>query len=143
MATNGAQQTHYEPVDIDYHFFSDDDESIASNETDDGQLHPPEKVLAEQYGRLWVSTQKYYLVKWKDCSIVRSSWEDYTFLESRPQLLADWEAEKERQQRGDSKPLDLKSFNRLVAEVEEAERRRRTLRRLKRHVECVLSIVDV
>jgi hypothetical protein len=119
---------------------SDDAESIASNETDDGQRHSPEKILTED---IWRDGAVWYLVKWKDCSILRSSWEGHLSPELYPQLFADWEAEKEKQQRGESKPLDLVAFDRAVEATEEAERRKRTLRRLKRHVRRILSIVDV
>lgn len=140
MATTDPPQTPYHVVEIDDHEFSGDEESDASNETDDGFLHAPEKILGEDY---WNAEAKYYLVKWKDCAIVRSSWEEYNSLLKYPQLLADWKVEKEKQLRGESVPFDFRSFNRLRFELEEAGRRKRTLRRLKRHIQRVLSIVDV
>lgn len=126
--------------EIDNDTISDDAESIASNETDDGQFHFPEKILSENTGK---DGTVWYLVKWKDCSILRSSWEGYISPELYPQIFADWEAEKQKQLRGESKPVDLAALDRAAEATEEAERRRRTLRRLKRHVRRILSIVDV
>jgi hypothetical protein len=118
---------------------SDDAESLASNETDDGEVHVPEKIIAElqsKNGTCW------YLVKWQDCPVLRSSWELQISSGDYPNIFADWEVEKQKQKSGESKPLDLVSFTQAVLQVEEAERQRRTLRRLKRKVHRVLSIVD-
>ena len=117
----------------------DDRESLASIETDDGEDHPPEKVLAEitsNNGFTW------YLVKWTDCAVIRSSWEGKGTFDNWKSLLEDWEEEKERQERGESQPLDVAAFNKKVLEVELAERQRRILRRLRRSVNRVLSIVS-
>jgi hypothetical protein len=116
----------------------DDTESIASLETDDGEDHPPEKSLAEivsKNGFVW------YLVKWKDCPILRSSWEGREIFESSPWMLDAWLVEKQHQLEGKSEPLDIGAFNRAVLDVEVAESQRRTLRRLKRKVNRVLSIL--
>jgi hypothetical protein len=128
---------HFPEIDDDG--FSDDAESLASNETDDGQRHPPEKILAELHSTngFW-----YYLVKWKGCPVIRSSWEIRINPRTFPPLFADWEAEKQKQERGESKPLDLIAFTTAVVQVEEAERHRRTLRRLKRKINRVLQIID-
>ncbi len=114
----------------------DDNESLASLETDDGQDHPPEKILAEitsKNGFVW------YLVKWQDCPILRSSWESVA-LDSFPWILEEWEREKQRQREGKSKPLDIADFNKRVLDVEVAERQRRIVRRLKRKVKRLLDI---
>ena len=139
MATTIPQQTPAHFPEIDDDGISDDTESIASNESDDGQEHPAEKIIAELHSKngTW-----WYLVKWQDCPVIRSSWEFHISPETCPQLFADWEAEKKRQERGESKPLDLIAFTTAVVRVEEAERHKRTLRRLKRKVGRILSIVD-
>jgi hypothetical protein len=139
MATTNPPQTQAHFPEIDDDGFSDDTESIASNESDDGEEHPPEKIIAELHSRngTW-----WYLVKWQNCPVLRSSWEFQITPETCPQLFADWEVEKQKQARGESKPLDLIAFTTAVVQVEEAERHRRTLRRLKRKVRRVLSIVD-
>jgi hypothetical protein len=117
---------------------SNDTESNASLETDDGEEHNPEKVLAEiksRNGAIW------YLVKWEDCSVLRSSWEGGNTLLQHPTISLAWEVEKQKQARGESKPLDLEAFHRAVDEVERAEKHRRMLRRLKRSAKRVVSIV--
>jgi hypothetical protein len=116
----------------------DDTESLASLETDDGEDHPPEKILAEiasKNGFVW------YLVKWKDCPFLRSSWEGREIFENSPWILDAWLVEKQNQIDGKSQPLDIGAFNRAVLDIEVAESQRRTLRRLKRKVNRVLSIV--
>lgn len=115
-----------------------DNESLASLETDDGEDHHPEKILTElnaKNGFVW------YLVKWQDCPVLRSSWEGEEVFLTRPWILAKWLKEKQKQLEGKSTPLDLAAFNKAVQGVEEAKRQRRILRRLKRQVNRVLSIV--
>jgi len=117
----------------------DDIESDSSIETDDGQYHLPEKIIAElksKTGFVW------YLVKWQDCPILRSSWEGSAVLESQPHIWENWKLEKQKQAQGSSKPLDIAAFNKAVLEVEKAEAQRHILRRLKRRVNRVLSIVS-
>jgi hypothetical protein len=135
MATTPPSQ---DPNYLDNSDF-DDRESLASIETDDGEDHPPEKILAEitsKNGFTW------YLVQWKDCPVIRSSWEGRETFDAAQWLLEDWAKEKEKQERGESTPLDVASFNKKVLEVELAERQRRVLRRLRRRVNRVLSIVS-
>jgi hypothetical protein len=117
---------------------SEDSASVLSNETDDGAGHPPEKILAEYPGKLGLT---WYLVKWKDCAILRSSWENDSIFRYRNWLYRDWIEEKEAQKRGQSSKLDIDRFNRRVEEVEKKEKQRRRLRRLKRKVEKVVEIV--
>jgi hypothetical protein len=125
-------------------FFDDSDSDTASLEsldTDDGEDHLPEKILAQ------LETPRHlYLLKWKDCPVVRSSWEDCNTIQIlvdrvAPTLVDDWELEKERQRRGISKPLDLVAFTAAVSAIEKAERQRRVLRRLHSKVNRVLSVV--
>ncbi|KAG0647961.1 Nucleotide exchange factor SIL1 [Hyphodiscus hymeniophilus] len=107
----------------------DDRDSLASIETDDGEDHPPEKILTEitsKNGFTW------YLIQWKDCPVIRSSWEGKEAFDTYKWLLEDWDKEKENQARGESTPLDVAAFNKKVLEVELAERQRRVLRRLRR-----------
>jgi hypothetical protein len=135
-ATDPPDQVYYLYNDSDSD--SDDADSLASIETEDGADHPPEKILAQldsKNGFVW------YLVKWQDCPLLRSSWEVSAIFESRPKLLDDWLVEKRKQEEGKSKPLDIAAFNKAVLDVEVAERQRRILRRLKRRVNRVLSIV--
>jgi hypothetical protein len=117
----------------------DGNESLASLETDDGEDHPPEKILAEvetKHGRtIW------YLVKWTDCPILRSSWEGKELFKDCPWVWDAWLIEKQKQAEGKSKPLDIAAFNKAVLDLEVAESQRRTLRRLRRKVNRVLSIL--
>lgn len=136
MATNTppAQDPNYSD-----HSDFDDRESLASIETDDGQDHAPEKILAEITSRNGFT---WYLVQWKDCPVIRSSWEGRETFDNSQWLLEDWVKEKEKQKKGESTPLDVAAFNKKVLEVELAERQRRVLRRLRRSVNRVLSIVS-
>ncbi|KUJ11127.1 uncharacterized protein LY89DRAFT_758900 [Mollisia scopiformis] len=116
----------------------DDTESLASLETDDGQDHPPEKVLAQttsKNGFTW------FLVKWRDCPVLRSSWEGESLFIRCPEIYESWKVERKRQAEGKSQPLEIEAFNKAVKKLETAERQRRLLRRLKRKVNRVLSIV--
>lgn len=134
--TNPPVQVYILDSDSDSDF--NDADSIASIETDDGVDHPPEKILAQfvsKDGLVW------FLVKWQDCPLLRSSWEGSSIFESRPKLLEEWLVEKQKQEEGKSKPLDLIAFDNAVLNVEVAERQRRTLRRLKRRVNRVISQV--
>src|ERR1039457_3152382 len=104
----------YEQYLDNYDDLEDDEdaESLASLETDDGENHPPEKIIAQIFGKN--SGHIWYLVKWKDCHVLRSSWEGTEFTESFPSLLADWKVEKRRQIEGKSTPLDIGAFNKAV-----------------------------
>lgn len=138
-ATNPPQPpVHY--LEVDAEGDSDDAESLASNETDDGQEHAPEKILAELKSDRGACN--WYLVKWQDCPVIRSSWELYIPSDRHTQILAEWKVEKQKQESGESTPLDLLSFTRSVIRLELAEKQRRTLRRLKRRAERILSILD-
>ncbi|CCU81232.1 chromo-domain protein [Blumeria hordei DH14] len=109
-----------------------DTESLASLETDDGRDHPPEKIIAESIS---YSGSIHYLVKWKDCDILRSSWEKGCFFEIHPRLLEEWTQEKEKIHRGERKPFDINDFNNQVLEVEKRDKERRILRRNRRKVQ--------
>ncbi|KAH7354789.1 hypothetical protein BKA65DRAFT_394505 [Rhexocercosporidium sp. MPI-PUGE-AT-0058] len=140
MAATNPPPAYFEYLEDpgDDHDIEEDNESLASLETDDGQDHPPEKVLAQftsKTGFIW------YLVKWQDCPILRSSWEGKELFDDCPWVLDSWQIELQSQAEGKSKALDIHAFNQAVLDVEIAERQRRTLRRLKRKVNRVLSIV--
>ncbi|TQS35202.1 hypothetical protein Golomagni_04384 [Golovinomyces magnicellulatus] len=108
---------------IEFQSESEEDlESLASLDTDDGNDHPPEKIIADRIDQAGYFT---YLVKWKDCSILRSSWEGLGFCSSYPELYNKWRLEKERINRGEAKAFDLQDFNRRAFEVEIKERLRR------------------
>ncbi|RKF77051.1 Nucleotide exchange factor SIL1 [Golovinomyces cichoracearum] len=100
----------------------EDTESLASLDTDDGNEHPPEKIIADEIDK---AGNFIYLVKWKDCSILRSSWEDFEFCCSYPEIYNEWRLEKERINRGEAKALDLEDFNKRAFELELKERLRR------------------
>ncbi|KAH8593693.1 hypothetical protein B0O99DRAFT_515213 [Bisporella sp. PMI_857] len=135
MATTSDQESQNE-------FSDSDSDSIDSNQTDDGQTHLPEKILAEVVRPTTFDVpQIWYLIKWEDCALLRSSWEGIDFAENFPDIiLADWEAEKKRQLEGKSKPLDLEAFHQALKDLESAERARRRIRRLRSKVSRVLSI---
>ncbi|PBP26242.1 Nucleotide exchange factor SIL1 [Diplocarpon rosae] len=105
-----------------------DNESLASLETDDGQDHPPEKILAQFTSRAGPIGLIWYLVKWQDCPILRSSWEARESFNDCPWILDSWQIELQNQAEGKSTPFDINAFNQAVLDVEVAERRRRTLR---------------
>jgi hypothetical protein len=137
MATDNTHQAPalYTLNDLDY----SDADSLASIETDDGQDHLPEKILAEfeaKEGQIW------YLVSWTGCPVLRSSWEGYDIFKEYPHLFEAWALEKKSQSEGESQPFDIAAFNKAVFRLEEAERERRRLRRLKRKIQRVLSIVS-
>ncbi|KAF4632637.1 hypothetical protein G7Y89_g5483 [Cudoniella acicularis] len=144
MATNNTHEfleslENYLENDLHdpYEDFSDD-ESLASLETDDGQDHPPERILAQVKGKngfIW------YLVKWQDCPVIRSSWEGKDLFANYPWILDTWYIEVQKQAEGLSKPLDLASFDKAVFDAEIAHTRRRVLRRLKRRFSRVRSII--
>ena len=134
--TNPQQILEYLGDDL-YEEFSDE-ESLASLDTDDGQDHPLERILAQVKGKnnfIW------YLVKWQDCPVIRSSWEGRELFSNCPWVLDAWFVEQQRQAEGLSKPLDLRAFNKAVFDAEAAAQRRRVLRRLKRRFNRILSII--
>ncbi|TVY89994.1 Nucleotide exchange factor [Lachnellula willkommii] len=125
--TNPQQILEHLGDDLDEEF--SDDESIASLDTDDGQDHPPERILAQVEAKnnfIW------YLVKWQDCPVIRSSWEGRALFDNCPWILDSWCVEQQRQAEGLSKALDLRAFNKAVFDAEAASQQRRVLRRLKR-----------
>lgn len=128
--------------DVDFWRDSDTD-SIFSIITDDGEEHLPEKILAE-YTRIGSLT--WYLVKWKDSPLLRSSWENiqsvqiYTTV--APEILENWKEEKKRQAEGKTKPLNLEAFLQAVEDLENAQRERRKLRRFKNKINRILSAVN-
>jgi hypothetical protein len=117
---------------------SDSDESLASLESD-SEEHPPEKILFEIEAR---NQHIWYLVKWKDCPLLRSSWEGKDCFEQYPGILEDWVIEKERQKERKSQPFDLDAFKKACSDQEAAERQRRVLRRLRRKANRILSIIS-
>jgi hypothetical protein len=139
MATNNPTPAFIQDLEYDEQDDFDERESLASIETDDGEEHPAEKIIAEvtsKNGFIW------YLVKWQDCPVVRSSWESRDSFANYPWMLDDWLVEKHKQDKGKSTPLDVAAFNRAVLQVELAERQRRILRRLKRSIKRAISIIS-
>lgn len=120
--------------------FDDDEgdaESIASLESDHID-YPVERVIAEYTAD---NGHKWFLCKWENSPLVRSSWECSAIFEGNTKLLSDWKLEKKNQEEGKSKPFDIVEFNRTLDEIEAAERQRRTVRRLRRQVKGVLTAV--
>lgn len=152
MSTNHQDTSGLNSPDSDYlgnDFGLDsetDGESVASLETDDGQDHKPEKVLAQQDLQLNHLSQPnfstWYLVKWEDCPVLRSSWESGDLFLTYPYLLEDWVLEKQKQAEGKRKELDLKAFELAVLELEIVERKRRKLRRFRSKLTRMLSSLD-
>lgn len=141
--TNQADQNQLDyghDILVDLDDGTDSQDSDASNETDDGQQHPTEKIIAE--GHTCSGRPPLYLVKWKNCPLLRSSWQSEDYLNLYyPEVLADWRLEKKRQERGLSKPLDLQAFDDALKALDKAQRQRRILRRLKKKFTRVLEIV--
>lgn len=117
----------------------DDSDSVASNATDDGQTHLPEKILARQDIKHNNQDRSWYLVKWENCPILRSSWETGDLFQEYPKLLQDWDVEQQRRVAGEG-VFDLEAFNKAVADLETAYTRRRQLRRLKKDVRGLLQL---
>ncbi|KAG9245971.1 hypothetical protein BJ878DRAFT_418049, partial [Calycina marina] len=123
-----------------------DTESTVSLATDDGEDHLPESIAAEVTRHGTTYTQTWYLVKWKDCPLIRSSWESISTIQRYPevasQILQTWQEEKTLQASGKSKPLDIEAFLQAVDDFEAAERERHKLQRFKSKIQRVLSIVN-
>lgn len=123
-------------IDEIYDFFEDDDDS-SSDESDESETeHLVECILAEfagKNGHIW------YLVKWQDCPIIRSSWECGVIFKDFPWIFKEWEIERQKQAEGKSQPLDIIAFNKAVLKVEIAERNRRRLKQMQRHAQSILE----
>lgn len=118
-----------------YNYFDDyeddDTDSIISLEE---QEYPIEKIIAEITCK---NKHTWYLVKWHNSPLHRSSWECDT---SIPQwVLDEWSNEKQRQAEGKSKPVDLKAFENHVKQVEEAQKSIRRLKHFKKQAEKLVS----
>ncbi|QSZ33975.1 hypothetical protein DSL72_005555 [Monilinia vaccinii-corymbosi] len=87
---------------------SDSEESLASLESDFEEETPPEKILTEIVGK---NSRIWYLVKWKDCPLLRSSWEGEACFESYPWILEQWSVDKQSQKEGKSQPFDVQGFD--------------------------------
>jgi len=73
MATSNVEDLYHDS----------DTDSIDSIDTDDGEYHLPEKIIAEvTRTTTYSSAQTWYLIKWEDCSLLRSSWEGIGFAEN-------------------------------------------------------------
>lgn len=120
---------------------AEDDDSVASNDTDDGKDHLPEKILDQQVPRKDFLKQTWYLIQWQDCPILRSSWETGDLLKIHPHLLEDWKIEQEKRAEGTSK-FDSSAFQAAIVKLEKTERRRRKLRSFKKDISRVLAIAE-
>jgi hypothetical protein len=138
MATHNPQHFVGLVQDDIYEDSGNDEESLASLETDDGQDHLPERILAQLEGKNGFT---WYLVKWHDCPVIRSSWESADLFEIYPWILETWFKEYKLQEAGKSPRLDLIAFDKAVEKEEVARSDRRVLRRLRRKLKRVLSII--
>jgi len=62
-------------------------------------------------------------------------------LSRAPEIIETWEEDKKRQVEGKSKTLNLEAFLEAVEDLENAQRERRKLRRLKYKINSVLSAI--
>lgn len=125
------------PPNILPNYFTEITDDENSNPSDEDETeYPIERILAEftdKHGHIW------YLVKWTDCPLVQSSWECALIFKDVPEVLAEWDQEKQRQAEGKSSPIDIKAFNNAVQDVEEAQRYKRRLRDLRKQAQAILA----
>ncbi|KAI9746096.1 MAG: hypothetical protein M1818_000777 [Claussenomyces sp. TS43310] len=127
-------------LDNIYDYFEDDDDDSSSDASLESDVeHPIERILAEFTGR---NSHVWYLVKWQNCPLVRSSWECAVIFNDVPWIFKEWELERQRQAEGKSKPLDIPAFNKTVLEVELAERYKRRFRHMLKHAQTVLERIS-
>lgn len=132
---------------------SEDEESMADSE--DG-YSDPEKILCQsdqEFGR----QGHLFLVKWKNCSILRSSWEwesesfanafddrpqFQNFLKSPHPIRMEWESRKHRIARGEEERFDVHNWHDCVRQEENLRKQRRVLRRWKRKLEGIRRVFE-
>jgi hypothetical protein len=131
MAT-GQQNQNYNYFEVD-----DDSDSLSSLDSD-GSDYPIERILAEFKGK---NGHTWFLVKWQYCPLVRSSWECSTIFFETPWILDQWKVEKQLQAEGKSEPLDIAAFNKVVNDVEVAERQRRRLKSFRKQAQSILRAI--
>lgn len=134
MVTTNPQQAPAQLDTTDY-----DARSLYSLDTDDGQDHLPEKILTEYIhdnGNIW------YLIKWDDCEILRSSWEGRDIVEKYPYLSEAYRIVKDKEKSGQVQPFNISAFNNALFWLEESERQKRVMRRLKHKIQRVLAVVS-
>ncbi|KAB8303596.1 hypothetical protein EYC80_004995 [Monilinia laxa] len=119
---------------------SSSEESLASLEIDfeDREEASPEKILTEIVAK---NNHSWYLVKWKDCPLLRSSWEGEACFEKHPWILEQWLVDKQNQKEGKAQPFDVQGFDQACRDLEQAERQRINLKRFRRKVKQILSVV--
>lgn len=138
MTTNNSADHHIDALNLESELEdSDSAESLASLESD-SEERPPEKILTEIVGK---NNRIWYLVKWKDCPLLRSSWEGEACFENYPWILNQWLVIKQAQKEGKIQPFDLQAFDQACKDLELAERQRRILRRFRRKAKRLLSTV--
>lgn len=135
MAANNAVQI----PDFDYFEVDDDSDSQNSTESEDVDVgYPVERIIAEFVGK---NGHVWFLVKWQNCPLVRSSWECGAIFFNIPWVLDEWKVEKQKQAEGKSQPLDIAAFNKAVLDVEVAERQRRRLRSFRKQAQSILNAI--
>ncbi|KAL8806978.1 MAG: hypothetical protein Q9182_000959 [Xanthomendoza sp. 2 TL-2023] len=87
-----------------------------------------ESVLAERNN----GGEMEYLVKWKDYSHYRNTWEKEQNFFQAEQTLLDWNAQKMRISRGHVEPFDVPAWERESAKIRAATQKRKARRREKR-----------
>ncbi|KAF5876161.1 putative nucleotide exchange factor sil1 protein [Botrytis fragariae] len=141
MTTNNPVDHHFILIDaLNLESESEDSnsaESLASLESDTEE-RPPERILTEIVGK---NNHIWYLVKWKDCPLLRSSWEGEACFENYPWVFDQWLVNKQGQKEGKIQPFDLHAFDQACKDLDLAERQRRILRRFRRKAKRLLSVV--
>jgi hypothetical protein len=121
-------------------YFEVEDESDSEQSTvSEGVDYPVESILAEVVGK---NKHVWYLVKWQNCPLVRSSWECAAFFCDIPEVLEEWNLEKQRQAEGKSKPFDIAAFHKAVLDLEVLERQRRRLRSFRKQAQALIHTIS-
>lgn len=139
-----------EPIDYGEY----EDESEASMMDSEDGFSDPERILC-QSDQDFPGRGHLFLVKWKNCSVLRSSWEWenlqnaysdnpdlHYFLKMSHPIRMEWEARKERQARGEEERFDVVKWKANVEEDDGLRQRRRVLRRWKRRLQGIQRVLE-
>lgn len=103
-------------------------ESTEESEVDEGKDYVVECILAEDED---VEGKMFYLLKWEDYPYLRSTWEPAENIKGQS-TFDEWEAQKERIEKGLAKPFDVDKFKEELDQEEEAKALRHKRRERKR-----------
>jgi hypothetical protein len=103
-------------------------ESTEASEADEGKDYVVECILAEDKD---VEGKMFYLLKWEDYPLLRSTWEPAENIKDQS-TFDEWESQKERIEKGLAKPFDVVRFREELDEEEEAKVLRQKRRERKR-----------